>query len=206
MTEHCLIATCPSSNHLNLPPAFGLIALGQEQFWPYRVVWRTEGLTARKEQCRYTHMKSDDDHSLSQCSECACFNVRKAARAITRFYDSVLEPSGIQGTQFSLLTVAHLAGELPITETADRLGLDRTTLTRNLKVLEARGLIAVGPGKDGRTKSIKVTVAGRDALKKALPYWKTAQQLVVRDLGHSRFKTLLKELDAIRTVSKQSLS
>ncbi len=150
-------------------------------------------------------MKSDDKYSLSQCSECACFNVRKAARAITRFYDAVLEPSGIQGTQFSLLTVAHLAGALPIAETADRLGLDRTTLTRNLKVLEARGLIAVGPGKDGRTKSIKVTVAGRDALMKALPYWKTAQQLVVRDLGLSRFKTLLKELAAIRTVSKQSL-
>jgi DNA-binding MarR family transcriptional regulator len=151
-------------------------------------------------------MKSDEAHSLSQCSECACFNVRKAARAITRFYDAVLQPSGILATQFTLLAVAQSKGELPITETADRLGLDRTTLTRNLKVLETRGLIAVGPGKDGRTKSITVTVAGRDALMKALPYWKKAQQLVVRDLGHSRFKTLLKELAAIRAVSKQSIS
>jgi DNA-binding MarR family transcriptional regulator len=150
-------------------------------------------------------MKSEDAHTLSQCSECACFNVRKAARAITRFYDSVLEPSGIQGTQFSLLTVAHLAGELPITETADRLGVDRTTLTRNLRVLETRGFIAVGPGKDGRTKSIQLTTAGRDALMKALPYWKKAQQRVVQDLGHLRFKTLMQELSALRSLSKRSI-
>ena len=133
-------------------------------------------------------MKSQCSEEFGECVDCACFNVRKAARAITRFYDSVLEPSGIQGTQFSLLTVAHLAGELPITETADRLGVDRTTLTRNLKVLEARGFIAVGPGKDGRTKSIQLTTAGREALMKALPYWKKAQQTVVQDLGHARFR------------------
>lgn len=150
-------------------------------------------------------MKSDDAHSLSQCSECACFNVRKAARAITRFYDAVLEPSGIQGTQFSLLTVARLAGELPITEAADRLGLDRTTLTRNLRVLETRGLIVVGPGKNGRTKSIQLTTAGRDALMKALPYWKKAQQLVVHNLGSLRFKELLKELAALRSLSKRAI-
>ncbi len=150
-------------------------------------------------------MKSQCSEEFGECVDCACFNVRKAARAITRFYDSVLEPSGIQGTQFSLLTVAHLAGELPITETADRLGVDRTTLTRNLKVLETRGFIAVGPGKDGRTKSIQLTTAGREALMKALPYWKKAQQTVVQDLGHARFKTLMKELSAIRSLSKQSI-
>ena len=163
-----------------------------------------EGLTATINRCTYTIMKSEDAHTLSQCSECACFNVRKAARAITRFYDAVFQPSGIQATQFSLLTVAQNRGELPITETADRLGLDRTTLTRNLKVLAAKGLIAVGPGKDGRTKAIRLTAAGREALQKALPYWKQAQQVIVRELGHTRFKTLLKELSAIRTLSKQS--
>ena len=150
-------------------------------------------------------MKYEDAHTLSQCSECACFNVRKAARAITRFYDAVFQPSGILATQFAVLTVAQRQGELPITETADRLGLDRTTLTRNLKVLESRGLIVVGPGKDGRTKSIKLTTAGRDALMKALPYWRKAQQMVVDDLGPARFKTLLKELTVIRTLSKESI-
>lgn len=149
-------------------------------------------------------MKPNGAFKLSECSDCACFNVRKAARAITRFYDAVFQPSGILATQFSLLTVAQHRQELPITEAADRLGLDRTTLTRNLKVMQSKGFIAVGPGKDGRTKAIRVTAAGREALQKALPYWKEAQHDIVHKLGATRFKNLLKELSAIRSLSNQS--
>lgn len=154
--------------------------------------------------CRYTIMKCDDDHDFSQCPDCACFNMRKAARAITRFYDAAFQPTGLLATQFSLLTVAQFRGELPITETADQLGVDRTTLTRNLKVLQSKGLIGVGPGKDGRTKAIRLTSAGREALQKALPYWKKAQHSIVQELGATRFKNLLKELSGIRTLSKLS--
>lgn len=149
-------------------------------------------------------MKSKDANTLSQCPQCACFNLRKSARAITRLYEVAFQPIGIQATQFSLLVVAHRVGELPITETADKLGMDRTTLTRNLKILEGRGFIAVGPGKDGRTKSVKLTSEGREMLVKALPYWEQAQQKIVHGLGLSRFKALLKELAAIRALTKQS--
>ena len=139
-----------------------------------------------------------------QCPQCALFNLRKSARAVTRFYETVFQPLGlgIQATQFTLLVVAHREGELPITEAADMLGMDRTTMTRNLKILEGRGFIAVGPGKDGRTKSVKLTDAGREMLMKALPYWEQAQQKIVQGLGPSRFKALLKELAAIRAVTK----
>lgn len=147
-------------------------------------------------------MKREHTDRLSECPECVCFNLRKSARVITRFYDAVLKPIGIQGTQFSLLTVLHHTGELPISEVAEKLGVDRTTLTRNLKILEDRGFIVVGPGKDGRTKSVMLTDAGRDTLVKALPYWEQAQQKVVHGLGPSRFKALLKELSAIRELTK----
>ncbi len=147
-------------------------------------------------------MKREHAETLNQCPECVCFNLRKSARVITRFYDAMLQPIGIQGTQFSLLTVLHHTGELPITEVAEKLGVDRTTLTRNLKILEAREFIVVGPGKDGRTKSVKLTDTGRDTLVKALPYWEQAQKKVVHGLGPSRFKALLKELSAIRALTK----
>jgi DNA-binding MarR family transcriptional regulator len=131
-----------------------------------------------------------------------CFNLRKSARAVTRFYDAVLQPLGIQGTQFSLLSVLHHTGELPITEVAERLGVDRTTLTRNLKTLIRREYVALDQGKDGRTKSVKLTSVGQDILVKALPFWEQAQKKVVDGLGLSRFKGLLKELTAIRALTK----
>jgi DNA-binding MarR family transcriptional regulator len=147
-------------------------------------------------------MKSSHAQVLSQCPECVCFNLLKSARVITRFYDAVLQPIGVQGTQFSLLAVLHHVGELPITEIAEILGVDRTTLTRNLKTLVGRGYVGVDQGKDGRTKSVKLTGAGRDILMKALPLWEQAQQKVVDGLGPSRFKGLLKELAAIRTLTR----
>lgn len=159
-------------------------------------------LTRVHNRCTYTHVKREHAEILSQCSECVCFNLRKSARVITRFYDAALQPIGIQGTQFSLLTVLHHMGELPITEIAENLGVERTTLTRNLKILEDRGFIMVGPGKDGRTKLVRLTNTGRDTLVKALPYWEQAQKKVVCGVGPSRFKALLKELSAIRALTK----
>jgi DNA-binding MarR family transcriptional regulator len=140
--------------------------------------------------------------TLSQCPQCVCFNLRKSARAVTRFYDAVLQPIGIQGTQFSLLSVLHHAGEVPITEVAERLGVDRTTLTRNLRTLIRREYVALEQGKDGRTKSVKLTGVGRDMLVKALPFWEAAQKSVRDGLGPSRFNGLLKELAAIRALTK----
>lgn len=147
-------------------------------------------------------MDSGNAKTLSQCPQCVAFNLRKSARMLARFYDAVLHPAGIQGTQFSLLAILHRAGELPITGVAERIGVDRTTLTRNLRTLVGRGYVTVDQGKDGRTKSVQLTGAGRDMLVKALPFWEQAQQKIVDGLGPLRFKGLLKELAAIRTLTK----
>ena len=63
---------------------------------------------------------------------CACLNVRKAARAITQLFDEVLQPTGLRSTQFPLLVVVALLGEAPVTQLAEELVMDRTTLARNL--------------------------------------------------------------------------
>ncbi len=76
--------------------------------------------------------------------------------------------------------------------------IERTTLTRNLKVLERDGLVKVGPGADGRSKTVRLTAKGKRRLDAALPLWKQAHERMLREFGANRWKSLQKELDAMR--------
>ncbi|HJX86773.1 MAG TPA: MarR family winged helix-turn-helix transcriptional regulator, partial [Gemmatimonadales bacterium] len=78
----------------------------------------------------------DQQALLAMSTDCACFNVRKAARALTAFYDQVMAPTGLRATQGTLLVALARAGDIPVTRLAGILGMDRTTLTRNLEPLE----------------------------------------------------------------------
>ena len=100
--------------------------------------------------------------------QCACFNTRKAARAVTRFYDEMLAPSGLKATQLTVLGAISISGPTRMSELADMLALDKTTLTRNLKLLEADGLIAIAAGADRRVRVAALTRAGADAVDRAL--------------------------------------
>jgi DNA-binding MarR family transcriptional regulator len=81
---------------------------------------------------------------LVKCTNCACFNPRKVARAVTQLYDDALRPAGLRVTQFSLLVVVRMAGPVSVTRLAELTVLDRTTLTRNLELLERQGWIEGG--------------------------------------------------------------
>jgi len=122
---------------------------------------------------------------------CACANLRKAARAVTQLFDAALAPSGLKATQFTLLVTSRLAGEATINGLAERMAMDRTTLSRNLKPLVREGLLEVGPGEDGRTRLVRISQQGQQALNKAYPMWRAAQEEVVRALGKDRYEALL---------------
>lgn len=112
---------------------------------------------------------------------CACFLVRSLSRKMSQLYDDTLAPSGLRGTQFSLLLQARPSrdGELPtVTHLAERLNTDRTTLTRNLRILSEAGLVALVPGKDARSKCVQITPEGTARLKQAKSLWRQAQQQV----------------------------
>src|SRR5215216_8009063 len=130
---------------------------------------------------------------------CACANLRKAARALTQVFDEALAPSGLRATQFTLLVTSRLSGESTINELAERMAMDRTTLSRNLKPLVRSGLLEVRPGEDGRTRLVRVTPAGEHALEEAYPLWQQAQRETVGVLGEERHEALLG--DVARTVS-----
>ncbi len=125
---------------------------------------------------------------------CLCFNLRKAARAVTQLYDAALEPAGLRATQFSLLAVLDRRDAVTITDLARAMVMDRTTLTRNLRPLEKQGLVAIAPGDDRRTREVSLTRHGRQALKHATPRWRHAQTGMLDALGDRRARHLLGEL------------
>jgi DNA-binding MarR family transcriptional regulator len=110
---------------------------------------------------------------------CACKNLRRSARAVTRLYDEILRPSGLRITQFTLLVAVAIGEAVPITRLADALSLDRTTLGRDLKPLTDRGLVEIRAGDDRRTRVVRLTGQGRDALGRAYPLWQSAQARIV---------------------------
>jgi DNA-binding MarR family transcriptional regulator len=114
---------------------------------------------------------------------CMGMRVRRAARAVGNFYDLHLKSVGLKGTQFTLLNAIFLNPSITITQLADLLLLNRTTLNRNLKPLERQGLIRTSPGEDHRTRILQLTREGRSILQQALPLWLEAQSGVVETLG-----------------------
>ena len=127
---------------------------------------------------------------------CTCFNLRKAARAVTQLYDEFLRPSGLRTTQFSLLMLIRGLGPIRITELAGEAVMDRTTLKRNVELLERQGLVRIEPGEDARVREVSVTPAAMERLAEALPLWQRAQGHVTRQLGQGRADRLLADLSA----------
>jgi DNA-binding MarR family transcriptional regulator len=133
---------------------------------------------------------------LAVATECTSAQLRRASRALSRTYDEVLAPSGLRGTQFSLLVALSLTGPAPLLRVADELGLDRTTMTRNLAPLERDGLVISLASEDRRVRLISLTDEGRKRLTRALPLWEQAQQQVLQTLGEGRWRELLSTLRA----------
>ena len=140
---------------------------------------------------------------ISATAMCTSFNLRKAARAVTQFYDDALRESGLKSTQFSLLAAAAVAGKAPISRLAEEMAMDRTTLTRNLKPLQAEGLLRIEAGADRRVRNVAVTPEGEALLEKAMPMWRKAQTQMIDKLGDERWGDLLRQLQGVRKVLQE---
>lgn len=131
-------------------------------------------------------------------TRCHCNGLRRATRAITSLYDRMLESIGLTLPQLSLLRQLKRAGPLSVTRLAVVVGLERTTLGRNLRPLEQRGLVeSVASEIDARERVVQVTSRGERAMKSAAPLWRNAQQAVERGLGRERLELLHEILDKL---------
>lgn len=143
-----------------------------------------------------------EQNQISNVRRCVCGNLRLATRALSQLYDEALQPAGIRTTQFTVLFTIATNSAATVSELADKLIMDRTTMTRNLQALQKQGLIESTPGKDQRTKVIKLTEEGVTTLEKALPLWNEAQEQVVNGLGQDHFRSLLKELSTVVALAR----
>ena len=130
---------------------------------------------------------------------CACTELRRAARKLTSLYDAAMAPAGITITQYSLLASLGRAGQLCHTVLADKLGMDRTTLTRNLRPLIGSRWVEVTSGEDRRQHLVRLTAAGRKKLERSLPLWEKIQERFMAEFG-------AKPLQELRTLVRRAES
>lgn len=131
------------------------------------------------------------------CLVCNCQAIRQAARQVTQLYDGHLAPSGLRTSQLSILINLSRGGPQSIHELAANLVMDRTTLGRGVRPLERDGLIEIGEGPDGRTRSLKLTATGRKKLAQALPLWQAAQTEFETAFGTAEALTLRTTLNRV---------
>ena len=143
-----------------------------------------------------------DPDVQERVQRCVCGNLRMAARLVTQRYDDALRPTGLRFMQFTLLARLRAADRLTMTELAQQMALDRTTLTRNLKPLIERGYAQIVSGKDRRERLVTLTDSGRVALRVALPHWEQAQNSMTAGLGEDATSALLGLLRAAGQVAR----
>jgi DNA-binding MarR family transcriptional regulator len=152
----------------------------------------------------YAPSMANDFRTAAQtiAAECLCLNVRQASRRVSKLYDEALRPLGLQVSQLTVLVATAMFGEggAKMGPIADALGLDRTTLTRNLRPLERQGWLRVARDPaDGRARILLLTRAGERAIEKAFPFWEQSQKQLRALLGKGQADELRKNLMNVRS-------
>jgi DNA-binding MarR family transcriptional regulator len=135
---------------------------------------------------------------------CACQNLRRATRIVTRIYDQELKKAGLEITQFGLLTAFAIAGEVNQKRLSEGFAMDSTTLTRTLDRMRKKGWIRVKPGRDRREHLFSLTAAGKRRIAKAQPYWDVAESRLRNQLGETGWDEMKKAVSLVTKGAAQT--
>ena len=130
---------------------------------------------------------------MSDATHCLCIEVRTAAQKLTKLYDAALADFDITVTQLSQLNAIRKLGAPTLTDLSIETELDRSTLGRNIRLMEQQGLVAMTSGQDARTRVVKLTRKGHSTLRRAGPAWWQVQSSLIDQLGLEK-RQLLQEL------------
>jgi DNA-binding MarR family transcriptional regulator len=162
---------------------------------------------AKGKKCIYTLLMSnrpDLQTALAAAEGCLGFAVRRSARALAQYFDAALAPAGIKATQFALLNAVFLLDRPGIQTLAEALGMDRTTLTRNLRPLETQGLVVLRAGVDRRERHVALSERGETTLSAAQRLWEAAHGRLIDGLGPELAQRLLDELRDLTALAKDA--
>ncbi len=135
---------------------------------------------------------------------CACFTLRKTTRMVTQQYDDALRPSGLRTTQYSLLVTISRNEPIGVTDLAAKMGMDQTTVTRNVRILISQGFLIGAPGRDRRRRLLSLTSLGQQKLADVQPLWCEAQSRFLQKLGDAEWDALLTSLQTARKAATAS--
>jgi DNA-binding MarR family transcriptional regulator len=141
------------------------------------------------------YMKKSRD--MTSVQNCTCFNVRRAARVITQFFDAEVRRHGMRPTQTPILRALRTKSGWGMAELSEWLGMDRTTLVRNLRPLQRDELVRTKGGGRGGHVELEITAKGRTALSEMQPSWRSAQDKVVATLGQERWSAIINDLEDV---------
>jgi DNA-binding MarR family transcriptional regulator len=128
---------------------------------------------------------------------CACQNLRRVTRVISRLYDQELRKTGLEITQFGLLTALAATEEANQKRLSEGFAMDSTTLTRTLRLLLKQGWVRVRRGKDRRERLFRLTQAGKRKMAEAQRYWERAEQRLRKELGDGGWKSMKQTVSRI---------
>jgi DNA-binding MarR family transcriptional regulator len=134
---------------------------------------------------------------LTGTGYCASLNFRRTARAVTRMYDSAMQESGVRSTQFALLVAIAKIQPVTMSTLAEVLTIDRSTLTRSLRLLQKERLVAISKRSAMRQRFLELTPAGEKALQRSLPLWREAHAKFVAALGTDYWLSMRSELERL---------
>jgi len=132
---------------------------------------------------------------MSAAPNCVCFNLRRVTRVVTQFYDSEMRRLGIRPTQGTILASLNAKPSWSMAELSDWLGMERTTLVRNLRPLQRDGLVQAAGGGRGNRVELSITTKGRKQVEQLAPAWRSAQSAAVKTLGEKRWSAILSDLE-----------
>lgn len=121
---------------------------------------------------------------------CACQNLRRLSRIVTRIYDEELRRAGLEITQFGLLTALAQAGEVNQKRLSAGFAMDSTTLTRTVGLLRKQGWVRARRGKDRRERLFSLTGAGKRQMAMAQPHWERAEQRLRKEVGDAGWRNM----------------
>ncbi|MDD2717677.1 MAG: MarR family winged helix-turn-helix transcriptional regulator [Candidatus Wallbacteria bacterium] len=130
--------------------------------------------------------------------QCACTNLKMAARVVGRAYDKALAVAGLNSTQYAILINVSRYQPIPQMRLTEHLDLERTTLYRAVDILEKKGYLKTTPTGEGMAKVIELSPQGEDITARAMHEWETLQQSFISSFGADKWAEFTEMLEAIR--------